>query len=349
MANKFDARQTISRDTLSQILPYLSGQELDNILRSIDSDLTSPLRMDASNPVDRVVSIGPSLVSNSESDRQKSISHVNNLLPNFTSGTITFPASSGGTITVSPGTNNILTVASGNYIKATIFMEGSGDLGVVMGTENAVEANASVAIVPEGTLAIGYVVLHNTGGTIDNISQNNIVQFVLGGGSGTASPQGLSDEAALGLGDDEITFVFPSPLDDTDYVPQVQIVNTTDADPEVIGLIVTDKTVNGFTVKLSVPTDSANYLVSYIIPSLQNQTGSENLGNAVDNVTVTLPISLDNTMYAVTCAISNLTDTDPSFINAIITDKTTTTFDVALSVPTDSANYKLEFHVAYFS
>ena len=41
MANKFDARQSIYRGVLSQ-LSSLTDPELDNLLESINSDLTPP-------------------------------------------------------------------------------------------------------------------------------------------------------------------------------------------------------------------------------------------------------------------------------------------------------------------
>ena len=42
MVTKFDARQTISRDTLNQLV-NATGQELDNILRAINAEVTPPL------------------------------------------------------------------------------------------------------------------------------------------------------------------------------------------------------------------------------------------------------------------------------------------------------------------
>lgn len=182
---KFDARQTISRDTLSQIFPNASDKELDDILRSIDSELTPPLRLDASATPDLIVSVGPAIVSNAENSRQKSIPHIGSLLPNsFTSGTITFPATSGNTITVSPGNNGTLTVTSNNYIKVLIYMDANGDLNVLPGVENAAEASATVLPAPTGTLPIGYVTLFNNAGTVDNIVQSKIFQFGTGAGAG---------------------------------------------------------------------------------------------------------------------------------------------------------------------
>lgn len=177
MSTKIDARQIISRDTLSQLLPNLSGQELDNLLRSINSDLTIPLRLDASNPADLVVNVGASNISNPESDRQQSLPHINGSIPTLSSGTITFPSTSGGTITVSPGTNDTLTVASNEYVKVLIYLNDTDDLRVIVGTSDPVEADATVPEPPANTIPIGYVTLFNNAGTIDNIAQSKIYQF----------------------------------------------------------------------------------------------------------------------------------------------------------------------------
>lgn len=178
-----DARQIIDRETLSQILPNLSGQQLDTVLRSINLDLTSPLRVDASATPDRAVSIGSSVVNNSTSGRQKSISHIQEVIPVFSSGTVTFPASNGGTITVSPGTNATLVCPSNQYIKALITIDSSGNLTVTQGIANAVEASALVPAAPTNSQAIAYISIFNNAGTIANIVQNKIFQIIGSGGS----------------------------------------------------------------------------------------------------------------------------------------------------------------------
>ena len=201
-----DSRQVTLRQFLQQITnrsAYLGTAdakpanqiELDNLLNAIDAELTPLLRMTASNPNDRVVSIGAGVLTNSETGFARSIPHVGALLPNFTSGTVTFPASSGGTITVSPGNNGTLTVSSGNYIKVLIYMDATGALNVLPGVENAVEANATVLKAPSKTLPIGYVTLQNVAGTIQNIAQSKIYQFGTGGGgSGSGTGTGIGSD-----------------------------------------------------------------------------------------------------------------------------------------------------------
>lgn len=193
-----DSRQVTLREFLEQIASasHYAGTtdakpanqtELDNLLRAIDDELTPPLRLDASSPNDLVVSVGAAVITNSESARSRSIPHIGALLPNsFSSGTVTFPATSGGTITVSPGNNGTLTVPSNEYIKVLIYMDATGALNVLPGVADAVEANASVLAAPKKTLPIGYVTLFNNAGTIDNIAQSKIYQFGSGGGAGAS-------------------------------------------------------------------------------------------------------------------------------------------------------------------
>jgi hypothetical protein len=183
---KFDARQVISRDTLNR-LALASGTELDDLLRSLNAEATPPLHMFATATPNLVLNIGSIKVQNPVTLRNRTIPHIGGLLPAFTSGTITFPASTGGTITVSPGNNGILTCPPNEYVKVTIYLTAIGNLGVVVGASNAVEASAPVPPAPSGTFKIGYVSIFNNAGTIENITNTSIFQMVGGGGGGSGS------------------------------------------------------------------------------------------------------------------------------------------------------------------
>ena len=121
-----DSRRVLIRTFLEQLANRTSYEgtadakpantsELDNLLESIDSELTPLLRMDASNPIDLTVSIGGAIITNPESARNRSIPYVGTSIPNdFSSGTVVFPATSGGTVTVTPGNNGTLTLTNNN-------------------------------------------------------------------------------------------------------------------------------------------------------------------------------------------------------------------------------------------
>jgi hypothetical protein len=193
-----DARQITLRQFLQQIANSASyagtadskpadQSELDNLLKAIDDELTPLLNLSANSPSSLIINVGSSVITNSESSRSRSIPHIGALLPNFSAGTITFPASSGGNITCSPGGSSVLTVSSGNYIKVLVYLDGTGALNTLLGIENAVEANATVPPAPKKTFPIGYVTLQNVAGVIQNITQNKVIQFGMGSGSGSGS------------------------------------------------------------------------------------------------------------------------------------------------------------------
>jgi len=128
-----DSRQVIIRRLLTQLASKAnfdstadakpaSTTELDNLLDSIDLETTSPLRLDASDTPDLIVSVGTAIIANTETGRNKSIPHIGSLLPNdFTAGTITFPSSPTGNITNSTNANTVaLNVTVSNYIKILI-------------------------------------------------------------------------------------------------------------------------------------------------------------------------------------------------------------------------------------
>ena len=132
------------------------------------------------------------MATNAATGLTRTIPPISNTLPTFASGTVTL--SSGGapcTATPSVGTAYNFTVASGNYIKLGINIDATGSLVLQAGAEGASIAAATVPPTVSNTFAIGYIVVHNTGGTIDNILTSALVQFAGGGGgggSGTGNP-----------------------------------------------------------------------------------------------------------------------------------------------------------------
>jgi len=350
MANKtiFSAKQTESRDLLSTLAPYIAKPLLDVLLRSLNADVQAPCRMDASATPDYVVSIQGSLVSNPESNRQHSIGHVGNLVPSFSSGTITFPASDGGNVVPSVGSNVALNCPSGQYVKVLVSLDSGANLVLTMGSPDSVEANALVpAPVPTAT-PVGYIKVHNTGGTIDAIEQADIVQFMGSGGGGSAAQAGYAQEEAIPNAATSLTITFPSPLPSNVYTVNPQMVNVTDASPDFQPLTITNKTASGFTVTWNAPTDSANYKIAYITPVVQETIGESTIALGATSVTVSLPIALAGVNYSVIANLVNVVDGSPQFQPVTITAKTTTTFTASWNAPTDTADYRLAFQVAQF-
>lgn len=81
--------------------------------------------------------------------------------------------------------------------------------------------------------------------------------------TGTKSTRG----AALTLGSSVASkaVVFTSAWPDALYVPEFSFSNTVDANPIFLQGIVTAKSTTGFTVTFNAPTDSANYVLNYMV------------------------------------------------------------------------------------
>lgn len=185
MANKFDLRQTEYRGTLDQIGNQVTP-EGDNLLKAINAQLTPLLRMSAAASPSLVVSVGGGDLTDAETNRRRAIPHVGTAYVQFTSGTVTFPAASGGNIVCSPGVNTVLTIASGNYAAVLIYLDGTGGLNALPGADSAVlnTAITNLPPSPDETLPLGFIVVQNVAGVIQNITQANIAQFGTGTGGG---------------------------------------------------------------------------------------------------------------------------------------------------------------------
>lgn len=185
-----DDRQIVNRAVLQQIYPYISQRTLDVLMASINFDLTPPLSVTADNPADLTINVGPAIVNNTESNRNKSMGFVGAGIPSFSGTTVTFPSASGGNITTAQGKSFPLTLPSGDFVQILLSMDTSGFVEVNIGSPNAVEANALVPTPNGSNLPFAYVTLQNISGTIQNVTQSNIFQFSGSAGSGSGSGTG---------------------------------------------------------------------------------------------------------------------------------------------------------------
>ncbi len=349
MPTLFNARQSVYRGILQELFPYVTDQTLDILLASINADLTPPLKVDASNPASLIINVGPAIVPNPESNRNKSISFINNVIPTFTSGTVTFPSANGGTISTSTGQTYVLTLPSGDYAQALLSLDTSGNLLVKVGTPSATLSGAAVPSPLSNSLPFAYVTLFNSGGTVQNIVQNQIYQFVGGGGSGGGGG-GVAQEVALVSGNSSQVITFPLAQASANYVVLAQIVNETDTNPEYIPVTITNKTTTGFTASWNTPLPTSNYLLDYLIPPgiTQEQAGEAVVGSGVTSLTVTMPIALSSTAYVVVATLVDLTDSNPQFQPVTITNKTNSTFTVSWNAPTGTGNYLIDWQLASY-
>jgi hypothetical protein len=191
MSTKLDSRQIESRDVLAQLTSGVTPTELDNILRALDAELQPPLRMRANTGSDLLLKIDSYAVSNPESLRSHSMPPINGLLPNLSFPlTLTFPSASGGSFSLSgtsfSGSTPTLVVSPSNYIKVGIALDANGNITVTTGTQGASVSAATAPAIPDGLYGIGYVVVQNIAGVIQNITNSAIVQYVGAGGGGSS-------------------------------------------------------------------------------------------------------------------------------------------------------------------
>lgn len=182
--NIFDTRQSGNRTYLQKIASQAdftanAKNTVDKLLGAINNELTPAFNLSPNNPASLILNIGAKSLTNPENAQRHEGQFIDKAFPTFTSGTITLPASSGGTITVSPttSTNPTLTLAPGNFIKALIEIDRTGNLSIKLGTSAGSEAAATVAVPTPQKLQIGILVIHNTAGVIDNVTGSSIIQF----------------------------------------------------------------------------------------------------------------------------------------------------------------------------
>jgi len=200
-----DARQVTIRQYLQQIASATgyagtsdakpaNQSELDNLLASINAELTPLLRLTANSPASLIVNVGAGLLTNSESSFSKALPTIGANTPNFAGGTITFPASP-GTVTVSPGNNATFSMGANEYIKALVYLDANNNLNLIFGTSNATEANATVTAAPDSVIPIGFITLQTIAGVVQVIPQTKIYQYVGTGAGGSGSGSGVLEVA----------------------------------------------------------------------------------------------------------------------------------------------------------
>lgn len=185
MSTKLHARQIFSRDTLERLFPNTNPQELDDLLRSINSELTPIFEIRANNPANLTVNIGPRDLQNPTSNYRRTVPPIKLGIPNLT-GTpnIAFPSADGGNVVATPGNTIVLNCPSGQYTPVLVCVTKDNQIFVSQGAP-AASASAALNNTPKlksGHLPIGVIVVFNDSGTIANITPDRIYQFGSGGG-----------------------------------------------------------------------------------------------------------------------------------------------------------------------
>ena len=343
MSLKLDSRQTAYRGTLSQLAPYLSNVDLHLLLKSINAGLTPSFSLTASNPTSLVVNVGAGNISNSLSNRTDVSGFVNGAIPELYSGTVTFPSVNGANITTSTGSSVILNLSNGYYCKVLISIDSSSNLQVQVGAQASSAGSSIVPPPSENYLPIGYVIIYNNAGIIQNIPQSSIVQLVSGEIVPYVSPQYESEwmagEISLTQGATKISVSFLYPQSDLTYVIFPMMENLVDSNPQFQQPEVTDKTVNGFSVQWNSPTISNNYKLSWIIPPRNIISTETAISNGAINLTQNLPIAQAGTNYPVLAVMQNIVDNLPQFQTTVVVGKTTSNDSFSWNDSTMTGNY----------
>jgi len=343
-----DVRQSVNRSVLQALFPWVGSKTLDVLMTSINYGLTPPFQVDAQNTPSLVVNVGASTIANSESNRNNTAQFIGSVLPSFSGGTVTFPSASGGNVTTSTGGSTPLTLASGDYCAVLLFIDQSNNLGAAVG---AAAASPSLVVVPPpqaNTFPFAYVVVHNLGGTIQNITQNTIYQLV-GGSGGGSSGGGAADEMALTSGSTSVTVTFATPRSDTSYGVVCQLVNLVDGSPEFQPLTITAKTIDGFTVSWNSPLPNNNYALDWIVgPGVAEQIGEFLVSSSATSATISPPIAFTSTNYVVVATMADYVDSNPQFQPLTVTSKTLSSFTVSWNAPTQTANYRISWQAAAY-
>ena len=150
----------------------------------------------------------------------------------------------------------------------------------------------------------------------------------------------------LAIGSTYMTVIFPEPLESDLYVLNVNMFNEDDGSlASMYGMIVSDKTPNGFTVTFSGPLDSDKYRLAWNVNTDATFIGIDTLTYGLNTHRVNFDYPLEDANYAIATATTNEIDDPPSIYNFVVTNKDNAGFDVRFSSPIDSTNYSLEWNV----
>jgi microcystin-dependent protein len=131
-----------------------------------------------------------------------------------------------------------------------------------------------------------------------------------GGGGGSSW---VANSAVIASGATSKVISFSSAQPDTSYIVFAQLENIIDASPLFQQVEVVVKDVNGFIASWNMPTDSANYRLSYLIPTKTFVIGEAPISNTSSNVAVVPSIPTSSLNAGILVAMQNTTDPSPQF------------------------------------
>jgi hypothetical protein len=210
MATKIDARQVIDRDLLNRITGA-SGSQTDTVFAALNSEITPPLAFSVTG-ANRVVTIGNITVTNPSTNLNRTVPPISQLLPAFSSGTVTFDPTGAGNATPSAGSALALGMTASKFMRVGVSIDPLGSLTLTKGTEAASLAAATTPAVPSGLFGIGQIVVRTDGSNnVANVLTSDLYQYVGGGGgSGSGDASSILETIKNELVDSSYQNVTPS-------------------------------------------------------------------------------------------------------------------------------------------
>ena len=170
-------------------------------------------------------------------------------------------------------------------------------------------------------------------------SSNYILSFII---PYKSSSQGETD---LSLGANSVSTILPIVQPYSGYAVISAVENYGDANPQFQTAVVSSTSTTAFATSVNGPTQSANYVASYVL----NIGAYANIGSGANSVTVNLPINYNTSSYGVITGMINTTDSNPQFQPLLITAKTDTSFTVSFNAGTLTSNYVLYYYAISLS
>lgn len=136
------------------------------------------------------------------------------------------------------------------------------------------------------------------------------------------------------------------------YAVTANLINLVDGSPQIQTVTVSVKNNDSFVADWAINTDSANYLLDFIIrdnaaPPLVGdfvvRSASVSLASGISTISPVFSSDIGDTSYSVKANLVNLTDASPIITPVTVTTKLSTGFTAEWSASTDSINYFLDY------
>lgn len=97
------------------------------------------------------------------------------------------------------------------------------------------------------------------------MSGTRLFSINVGGSGGSGTITGRTQTATVLASVSQTAVVFSTPMSSADYTVLTSISNLVDTDPIFLQVVSIVKSTTGFTALFNAPTDSANYLLEYLV------------------------------------------------------------------------------------